>query len=315
MVRQVRRPSAADVAAAWEVIGSALAPTPVDVTAGPGLMLKLESMHPTGSFKVRGALNAFATLDPGLPVVAASTGNHALGVAFAASRMGRTATVVVPENASPAKVAIIRRFPVTLVQAGRSPEEAEARALRMAADGGYYLSPYNDPLVIAGQGTVGHELAAQLRGEMTVVCGAGGGGLASGLGLWASGVDGARVIGVEADASTPLSAAVRAGHTVTVDVGETLADGMAGNLEPGSVTVGIVRDHVEALLTVTEEEIRTAIRYLARVHGIVAEGSGAAATAAVLAGKVPASGQVVALVTGRNISLPVLAAVLAEPSE
>ncbi|MBV9382159.1 MAG: pyridoxal-phosphate dependent enzyme [Streptosporangiaceae bacterium] len=310
MVRQVRRPTAGDVEAAWRVIGATLAPTPVDVTAGPGLMLKLESLQPTGSFKVRGGLNALAALGPEVPVITASAGNHALGVAFAAKLLGRTVTVVLPENASPAKVAALGRFPATVVRTGRSVDEAEARAMEMAARGGYYLSPYNDPLVIAGQATVGCELAGQVRGQMTVVCGVGGGGLAAGLGLWASGAGGVRVVGVEAAASTAVSAAVHAGHGVGVAVGETLADGMAGNIEPGSVTVGLVADHVEALVTVTEDEIRDAIRYLARAHGVIAEGAGAAAAAAVLAGKVPASGQVVAVVSGRNISLPVLAAVL-----
>jgi threonine dehydratase len=306
-MRRVSRPQAADVAAARAAIARTLAPTPLDVTAGPGLALKLESLQPTGSFKVRGALNALTSLDPGLPVVTASAGNHGLGVAYAAARLGREATVVVPETASPAKTEALRKYPVTLVRTGRSYEEAEAHAIAL---GGYYLSPYNDPLVIAGQGTIGCELDEQTGGELTVVCAVGGGGLAAGLGLWASRRPGTRIVGVEAAASTAVSAAVRAGHTVPVEVDTTLADGLAGNLEPGSVTVDLIRDHVGALVTVTEDEITSAIRYLATAHGVIAEGAGAAATAAVLAGKVPAASQVVAVVSGRNIAAPTLAAIL-----
>jgi len=310
-MRRVERPRAADVDAARAAITGWLTPTPLtpplDGAAGPELRLKLESLQPTGSFKVRGALNALASLDPGLPVVTASAGNHGLGVAYAAARLGRAATVVVPETASPAKTEALGKYPVTLVRAGGCYDEAEAHALAL---GGYYLSPYNDPMVIAGQGTIGCELDEQAGGELTVVCAVGGGGLAAGLGLWASRRPGTTIVGVEAAASTAVSAAVQAGAVVPVEVGQTLADGLSGNLEPGSVTVGLVREHVAALVTVTEDEIAAAIRYLATVHGVVAEGAGAAATAAVLAGKVPAANQVIAVVSGRNIAPAALAAIL-----
>jgi threonine dehydratase len=312
VTRQVRRPRAQDVEAAWQVVRARLGPTPVDAVAGPGLLVKLESLQPTGSFKVRGALNALATLDPAAQVVAASAGNHGLGVAFAAALLGRKVTVVVPGNASPSKVAALRRFPVTLVEAGSSYDDAEAHALRLAEHSGCrYLSPYNDPHVIAGQGTIGCELDDQLPGPLTVVCPVGGGGLAAGLGLWASQRDGVVVAGVEAEVSRAVSAAVRAGGQVDVAVGDTIADGVSGNIEPGCVTVDVIRDHVESLTTVTEQEIRSAIRYLAASHGIVAEGAGAMAVAAVLAGKVPADRPVAALVTGRNITPATLAGVLA----
>ncbi len=311
VIRRVRRPQVSDLEAAWRLIRSSLTPTPVDAVAGPGLLLKLETLQPTGSFKVRGAMNALAALDPATEVVAASAGNHGLGVAFAAARLGRKVTVVVPADASPAKVAAIRRFPVTLAEAGRGYDEAEARALELARQGSFYLSPYNDPHVIAGQGTIGCELAGQVAGPLTVVCPVGGGGLVAGLGLWASQRDDATIVGVEAEVSVAVSAAVRAGHQVDVVVGETIADGVSGNIEPGSVTVDVIRDHVASLVTVTEQQIRAAIRHLAASHGIVAEGAGAMAVAAVLAGKVPANDHVVALVTGRNIALPARAGVLA----
>lgn len=292
-----------------------LQPTPVDRNRSPGgpeLMLKLETLQPTGSFKVRGALVAMTVGDPGQAVVTASAGNHALGVAHAAVLTGRPATVVTSTKASPAKVAAIRRFPVELVQFGDSYDDAEAHALELAARGARYVSPYNDPDVISGGSTVGAELSDQVDGPLTVVCGVGGGGLASGLGLWASTQPDVRVVGVEAEVSQAVSSAVRAGHQVTVEVGDTLADGMAGNIEPGSVTVDLVARYVDELVTVSEAQIRAAMRYLAFERGVVAEGSGAAPAAAVLAGKVAEGPATVAVVTGRNINPDVLAAVLAE---
>jgi threonine dehydratase len=301
-------PEAADLDAAWEVVSSQLAPTPLDT--GPEPWLKLESLQPAGSFKIRGALAALTNVTSDVPVVTASAGNHGIGVAYAARLLGRRATVVVPGNASEAKVATLRELGAEVVQVGSSYDDAEAHVLELAAAGAYYVSAYNDPAVIAGQGTIGRELDTQLTGPMTVVCGVGGGGLASGLGLWASTRSDVRVVGVEAAVSTAVSASIKAGGDVTVPVGETLADGMAGNLEPGSITVELIKRHVHAMVTVTEPEIHAAIRYLARQRGIVAEGAGAAPVAALLAGKIDVHGHPVAVVSGRNITLPTLAGVL-----
>lgn len=317
--RAVRQPTSDDLQRAVRCITGALRPTPLDrgTASDPvRLALKLEGCQPTGSFKVRGALAALEALDPATAVVTASAGNHALGLAYAATRLGRRAKVVTATTASPVKVAAIRRFDVELVQAGMSYDDAEAHALALAAGPestrAHYVSPYNDPHVIAGQATVGFELAEQTDGPLTVVCGIGGGGLASGLGLWASTRRQTRVVGVEVAVSTAVSAAVQAGRQVTVPVGETIADGMAGNIEPGSVTVDLVRRYVSDLVTVTEGEIREAIRYLALERGIVAEGAGAAPVAAVLAGRVPDGPKTVAVVSGRNITSAVLAGVIAQ---
>ncbi|MTD57015.1 threonine ammonia-lyase [Amycolatopsis pithecellobii] len=312
-VRAVRVPTTADLEAAWKVISGHLPPTPLNTayTGGPPIALKLESLQPTGSFKVRGALNALATVPRDVPVVTASSGNHGLGMAFAAGLTGRPVTVVVSRNASPAKVSALRAAGIDLVRFGDSFDDAEAYALMLAEDGAYYVSTYNDPYVIAGQATIGYELDGELAGDVTVLCGVGGGGLAAGLGLWRSTRPNARVVAVEPEASTAMSAAVRAGHQVTVEVGETLADGIAGNIEPGSVTIDLVRRHVDDLVTVSETEIREAVRYLAATRGVIAEGSGAVGVAALLAGKVAARGTQVAVVTGRNIALPTLTEVLA----
>ncbi|MFD2396230.1 threonine/serine dehydratase [Prauserella oleivorans] len=289
---------------------STVPPTPLAPATDTGPALKLETFQPTGSFKVRGALSALAAVGPSDEVVTASAGNHGLGVAFAATRLGRRATVVVPGTASPAKVAALRAFDIELVQTGTSYAEAEAHALELAARGARFVSPYNDPDVVAGQATIGYELAEQTRGPLTVVCGVGGGGLASGLGLWAAERTDVRLVGVEADAAPSMAAAVRAGRQVPVEVGPTIADGIAANLEAGSVTIDLVAKHVDELVAVSEAELHAAVRYLAGERGVVAEGAGAAAAAAVLSGKVSAEGTVVAVVSGRNIALDVLARLL-----
>jgi threonine dehydratase len=309
-VREVAAPAPADLDAAWDAVAARLAPTPLvpAPALGDGVHLKLETLQPTGSFKVRGALAALSRAGGDAAVVTASAGNAGLGVAWAASVLGVRATVVVAETASPAKVAALRALPVTLVEHGADYDAAEAHALSLD---GAYVSSYNDTGVIAGQSTLGRELDAQLPGPVTVVAPLGGGSLASGLGLWAAGRDGARVIGVEAERSPAFSTALAAGTVTRFAVGDTLADGLAGNLEPGSVTFPLVRDHVAGVSQVSEPEIEEAIRFLARAHGIVAEGAGATAVAAVLAGRLEAAdAPLVAVVSGRNITLPRLAAVL-----
>jgi threonine dehydratase len=310
--RQVRRPTADDLDAAGDVVAAALRRTPVLTADGDGPALKLESAQPTGSFKVRGALAALARIDRDTPVVAASAGNHALGIAFAAGQLGHRATVVTATTASPAKVDAIRRFGVELAQVGTSYDDAEAHALTLAAGGARYVSAYNDPHVIAGAATLGLELESQVDGPFTVIAPVGGGGLIAGLGLWGSGRAEVRVVGVEATHNPVVSAAVRAGGVVDVELRDTIADGIAGGIEPGSVTVPIVADTVDELVSVTEDEIRAAIRYLALARGVVAEGAGAAATGAVLAGKIDLRGTPIAIVSGRNITAELLAGVLVE---
>jgi threonine dehydratase len=312
-IRRVRIPSVDDLPNAWETVRRYLQPTVLDrgmSAVRADIALKLECLQPTGSFKVRGALAALAALDPDRPVVTASAGNHALGIAYAAAVLGRRATVVTSTLASPAKVAAIRQFDVELVQVGTSYEDAERHALELAAVGAEYVSPYNDPRVIAGQATIGAELADQAPGPLTVVCGVGGGGMASGIGLWASTRPDTRVVGVEVEASMAVSAAVAAGRVVQVEIGDTVADGMGGNIEPGSVTVPMVSRYVERLVSVTEAETRAALRYLVHDRGVVAEGSGAAPVAAVLMGKVPDDRPVVAVVSGRNLTPALLVDVL-----
>jgi len=287
---------------------TSLVPSPL----GADVLLKLETEQPTGSFKVRGALAALTLLDPADHVVAASAGNHALGIAWAADRLGLEATVVCAETASVAKVEALRRFPAQLVLHGDSYDSAERHALELAKDGKRFVSAYNDAAVVSGGGTLALELLASLDGPITIACPVGGGGLVTGVGLAAAERPDVRVIGVEAEASQALSRSVKAGRVVPVEVLPTLADGLAGNLESGSITVELARRHVSSFVTVTEAEIAEAMRFLHAEHGLVAEGAGATAVAASLASKLePRGGPLVCVVSGRNIVEETLAQVLA----
>jgi threonine dehydratase len=321
MPRTISVPDADQLARAAAVVEATLAPTPLvpAPALGTGVWLKLETLQPTGSFKVRGglaAVSAAVAQDPSAPIVAASAGNHGLGVAFAAERLGARATVVVPTGASEAKVGALARFDVELVREGDSYEAAEAHALDLAERrGGRFVSPYNDPDVIAGQATVVTELLAARAAPAQLVVPVGGGGLLAGLGLGLerAGAD-TRLIGVEPERSRAMAAAVAAGHTVAVEVGSTLADGLAGNLEPGTVTVPLAARLAHALVAVSEAEIEAAVVALVTGQGLVAEGAGAVGVAALRAGLVPPDGagrDTVILVTGRNIARAVLAGLLA----
>ena len=278
----------------------------------PATYLKLESLQPTGSFKVRGALAAGATaVRDGRPVVTASAGNHGLGVAFAATRLNARATVVVPENASTAKVEALRRFDIDLLLVGDRYDAAEQAALRIAEQtNAEFISAYTHPDVIAGQATVVGEVAEQVVGPFRIVVPVGGGGLAAGTALGAPAR--ASVIGVEAQASRAVSASVRAGRVIDVDVEPTIADGLAGNIAADTITPRILSQHGVHVTAADEAAIRVAVRELAFRHGIVAEGSAAVGIAAAAAGNIPADLPTVFVITGRNIAANRLAGLLAE---
>jgi len=321
--RPVPFPTEDDFADARAVVARHLTPTPlVPSPIRRRAWLKLETFQPTGSFKVRGALAAMSAVAPERPVITASAGNHALGVGFAARTLERKAMVVVPETASEAKLDALRTLPVQVVTHGETFDEAEMWAISRAeapARDIDLISPYNDPHVIAGQATIMDEILAQHPGDrpLTVIAGAGGGGLLSGLGLRASQLTSderpIRIVGVEAEASPGLSTAVEAGRVELVEVESTLADGLAGNLEGGSITIELVKRHVAELVQVTEDDIAAGIRWLVKRQGIVAEGAGAAPVAALLADLIPDNyldGDVVAVISGRNIALDTLGTVL-----
>ncbi|HVB91583.1 MAG TPA: pyridoxal-phosphate dependent enzyme [Acidimicrobiales bacterium] len=317
-MRVVSPPGKAHFEAAWDVVRRYLPVTPVVAAPqlGPVVSLKVETVQPTGSFKVRGGLAAVAATlaaDPGRAVVASSAGNHGLGLAYAASMLKAQVTVIVPRLASAAKVSALQQFDVRLVLHGEGYSEAEAHALDLVAEGGgRYVSPYNDPDVIAGQGTMARELREQVPDLGTVVVPCGGGGLLAGISLGLAGT-GVRVIGIESEASPSMSAAVAAGGIVPIHVEPTLADGLAGNLERGAVTVDIALSHSVEILTVSEADIRSAMSFSAYKLGLVLEGAGAVGIAALRAGLVPPATdgrETVVLLTGRNVAPKLLEEVL-----
>jgi threonine dehydratase len=311
-----------DILAARRRIAGIAQPTPLERSAplsaytGAEAYLKLECAQVTGSFKLRGAANAILADGTRRPVVACSAGNHALGLAHAAALAGVEATLVVPESASPAKLAALGRYPARVLRLGASYDEAEAAALQLAHEQGLrFVSPYNHPQVVAGQGTLGAEIMEQLPGAEVLIVGVGGGGLIGGVGLWAKAMNpNIRLVGVQAESSAAMLASLRAGQIVAAPDLPTLADGLAGGIEPGSITFPLVQRVADTLLAVSEAQIAAAMRWAFHEHHLVIEGSAAVTLAALLNGLVAgiAGRQVVALLCGRNVASETLLAVLRE---
>jgi threonine dehydratase len=291
-------------------------PTLSDLAGGRAL-LKLESLQHTGSFKVRGALNRLLALPPPLRargVVAASSGNHGAAVAFGARALGAPALVFVPADASPVKVAAMRRMGAEVLAHGSDALEAELRARAYAEERGMaYVSPYNDPLVVAGQGTVGVEIARQTAWLDALVVAVGGGGLVAGTAAYLRSVwPELRVIGAQPANSAVMAESTRAGRIVELPSLPTLSDGTAGGIEPGAITFELCRALVDEYVLVSEEEIAAAMRLLIEAEHTLAEGAAGAAVAAYLRLAPQLRGQTVGIVVcGANVSLATLRAVLA----
>ena len=311
-------PSVLDVYRARQRLGSRLPKTPLvqsswlsSITDGE-VYLKAESANLTSSFKIRGALNAALRLSEGIDsaiptIVTASAGNHGRAIALAAEQLGLPCVVFTPKSAPEAKTIAIRRHGAILHGDCEDYDEAEKQARAFAeSEGGVFVSPYNNPDVIAGAGTVALELIEALPQFDVVVVPLGGGGLASGMGLAirAAAPD-AKVVGVETEASTPFTLSLEAGRITTITPRPSLADGLIGNLEPGSMTFPLVQQVVDDVVTVSENEIGRAMKGLATEERLIVEGAGAAATAAIMAGRASAPGQrVVSIVSGGNVDLP-----------
>ena len=266
--------------------------TPLDLTRalGPTLAFKAEHFQRTGSFKVRGALNRLLALAPAARrrgVTTASTGNHGIGVATAGALLAVPVAVHLAEDTDPAIVARLRGLGAEVVSVPGGPLEAELAARRGAeADGRTFVSPYNDPLVVAGQGTVALESLEQLgeiawEGLDAVVVAVGGGGLISGIATW---IDHAapevRVVGAQPAQDAAMHASVRAGRVVEVDAGPTLSHSTAGGLETDTITLPLCRTRVDAWIEVPEPEIAGAVRALLEVDSQLVEGAAGMAFAA-----------------------------------
>lgn len=270
-------------------------------SAGP-LVLKLECLQATGSFKPRGAFTRMLSHPvPTAGVIAASGGNHGAAVAYAAHELGHQAEIFVPEIASPAKLARIRSYGAQVTVTGASYAEAFAAMERRAAEtGALVVHAYDQPEVVAGQGTVGRELEAQAPELDTLLVAVGGGGLIGGIAAWYAG-KGLRVVGVEPASSCALHAALAAGEPVDVAVSGIAADSL-GARRVGSIMFEIARQAVDRVVLVEDAAIRAAQGALWREVRLVAEPGGATALAALTAGAYrPAEGERVGvLVCGAN---------------
>jgi len=310
-------PTVLDVYQARRRIGDRVLETPLRPSSwlssitGGHVHLKIESANLTASFKIRGAMNAALRLSEGtnseMPtLVTASAGNHGRALAMAAEHLGLSCIVFTPSTAPDTKKDAIRRHGAILHADCDDYDAAERRAREFAAaEGAVYLSPYNHPDVIAGAGTIGLEIVDKLPMFDVAVVPLGGGGLASGVGLALKAVaPTATIVGVEVEASTPFTLSLEAGRIVEISPQPSLADGLVGNLEPGSMTFPLVMRVVDQVVTVGEGDLERAMKGLATEEHLIVEGAGAASVAAVMTGKASSPGQrVVAIVTGGNIDL------------
>jgi threonine dehydratase len=283
---------------------------------GQEVFLKLENLQMTGSFKERGALNRIATLtqeQAAKGVVAASAGNHAQGVAYHATQRGIRAVIVMPETTPLVKVQATRGFGAEVVLYGPNYDAACDEATRLCeAEGMTFIHPFDDPLVMAGQGTIGLELLEQVEDLQAVVVPIGGGGLIGGIACaLKESKPSVRVVGVQTSRLPSMAAAVREGHPVTLEPSTTIADGIAVR-RAGEETFPVVQKYVDEIVTVDEDEIASAILMLLEREKTLAEGAGAAALAALLQGRtsLERGTRTAVLVGGGNIDVTLLSRII-----
>jgi len=309
-----------DVVAASEILRDIILVTPMlhsrvlsERIGGP-VYLKCENLQRTGSFKARGAYLRIARLtaaERARGVIAASAGNHAQGVAFAAALLGAKATVVMPDGAPLPKIAATRSYGAEIILHGARVEDALAHAMALAQEQeSVFIHPFEHPDVIAGQGTLGLEIVGQCPGVRTIVVPVGGGGLAAGIAIAARGSDPSiRVVGVQAEVVAPFPASLVAGHPVPVESAPTMADGIAV-ARPGDLAFGILAELAERIVTVSEEALSRALLLCLERAKQVVEPAGAAGVAALLDDPRSVEPPVVAVLSGGNIDPLLLAKVL-----
>ncbi len=281
------------------------------------VFLKLENLQHTGSFKVRGAMNKLLSLTPAEKargVVTASTGNHGAATAFGLRILNLQGTIFVPENASPTKVAAIKRYSATIETYGADCLEAELYAQQYVRENGLtYISPYNDPQVIGGQGTIGVELERQAENIDAVFVSVGGGGLISGIAGYLKQVlpNNVKIIGCLPENSPEMALAVQVGHHIQMEPKATLSDGTAGGFEPGAITFELCQQLVDEYVLVSEEEVAAALRLMLEMQHQLIEGSAGVAIAGFQKLHPKFIGQnVVIVLCGANISLSMLKQIL-----
>jgi threonine dehydratase len=280
---------------------------------GCPVYLKLESLQETGSFKIRGAANKMLSLSPEekeAGVITISTGNHGRAVAYVAGRLGIRAIVCIPEGTARNKVQAIKGLGAEILVTGSTYDEAEQRAFQLAAERDLtMINPFDDPLVIAGQGTAGLEIIEDLPEVDTVLVPVGGGGLIAGIGLALKAAGGdRRLVGVSMDRAPVMYHSLEAGHPVIIQQEETLADALVGGIGiDNQYTFPLLQRLVDDFVLVSDQEIAEAILFALREHHLVVEGGGAVGIAALLSGKLPeAKGTTVAVVSGGNVDLSLM---------
>ena len=283
---------------------------------GANVYFKLENLQYTGSFKLRGAMNKLLSLtdeEKGRGVVTASTGNHGAAFAYGLSKVEGSGVVFVPENASRTKVEAIERLGAEVRHVGNDCSETEAYARQYAKKNKMtHMPPYNDVKAIGGQGTIAFELAKQLDQIDAVFVALGGGGMISGIGGFLKPQSpGVQIIGCSPQNSQVMIQSVKAGKILDLPSLPTLSDGTAGGIEPGSITLDLCREFVDAYITVTEEEIKDSLREFIQTQHMLIEGSAAVAVAAFKKQADRFSGlNVVVVICGGNISLETLKEIL-----
>ncbi len=305
----------ADIVAARERIAGNVVRTPLvpsrDLTraAGGDVRLKLECLQETGSFKLRGATNRVLSItaaDRARGVIAVSSGNHGRAVAAVASRMGVKALICLGEGVPPNKVEGIRSYGAEVLIAGANFEEAAMRASTIEREQGMiFIHPFDEPAVIAGQGTIGLEIMEDFPGVEILVVPISGGGLIGGIALAAKSVDPEiRVIGACMERGAAMHESLRAGRLIGVSEEPTLADALTGGLGEGiRHSFRLCQALVDETILVSEEEIAAAMSFMLRTHGVVVEGGGAVGIAALRAGRVPHGRRVAVVVSGRNVEM------------
>ena len=279
------------------------------------LYLKTENLQLTGSFKLRGAYYKISQLSEAqraAGIIACSAGNHAQGVALAASRMGIKSTICMPDGAPISKVESTKALGAEVCLVKGAYDDAYAHACRLQQEtGSTFIHPFNDDEVIAGQGTIGLEILDQLADVDAVICPIGGGGLISGVAYAIKTLNpGVKVYGVQAENAPSMARSVETGEAVTLETVQTFADGIAVK-HPGDVTFEMVRKYVDQVVTVSEDEIAAAILALIEKQKLIAEGAGAVSVAAAMFHKLPIEGKkVVCIVSGGNIDVNILSRVI-----
>lgn len=291
--------------------------TPLDPAPkfGANVYIKSENLQLTGAFKLRGAYNKIRSLTPEereRGVIACSAGNHAQGIALSAAKLGIRSIICMPAGAPISKVEATRSYGAEVVLVPGVYDDAAREAERLTQEHGYtFAHPFNDPHVIAGQGTIGLEILEQLPEVEQVVVPIGGGGLISGVAMAVKTLKpSCRVIGVQAAGAASMYASLRAGHPVELDGVATIADGIAVK-KPGDLTFALCQKYVDEIVTVNEDEISSAILALMEVQKTVAEGAGATPVAAVMFGRVDTTRlKTVCLVSGGNVDVTTLSRII-----